>query len=160
MPLTMRGEGSNSGIHPEIAQLRSLARSELLDLWQSAYRRPAPQGLRRELLVPFLAYKIQENVYGGLKRSSRAELRRIARNLEIPERRRKVKTPIHFKAGTRLIRTWHGKPHEVTIIESGFVYRGTKYKSLSQIARNITGTQWSGPAFFGLRKSASSLPSQ
>lgn len=149
-------ESRDTPVQARIAELPKLPRNQLLELWEAAYQRPAPKGLRRELLLPFLAYKIQENAYGGLKRSTRAELLRIARDLEKrPVRTRKPRARVLFKPGTRLVRTWRGKPHEVAIAESGFLYAGTCYKSLSAIARKITGTQWSGPVFFGLRKSAS-----
>lgn len=138
-------------ISAQIAQLPTLSRQELLELWQKHYRKAPPTGFRRELLIPFLAYKIQENAYGGLKPSTRSELRRIARSLE--QSTGSFKTAIHskIKPGTRLLRQWRGETHEVTANESGYDYRGKNYRSLSQIAREITGTPWSGPAFFGLR---------
>ncbi|WP_414648594.1 DUF2924 domain-containing protein, partial [Edaphobacter sp.] len=69
-----------SNISGQIAKLHALSRQQLLDLWQKLYRRPAPPGIRRELMVPFLAYRMQEDAYGGLKPSTRSELRRIARD--------------------------------------------------------------------------------
>jgi hypothetical protein len=122
----------------------------LLELWATIYRKDAPQGIRRELLVSFLAYRIQENTFGGLKPSTRAELRSIARELDKPGRSARVRTKADIKPGTRLQRQWHGETHEVGVAESGYEYRGTTYRSLSEIARKITGTRWSGPAFFGL----------
>jgi hypothetical protein len=139
-----------ANIARQIGQLRTLARQQLLDLWQSLYRKSAPQGIRRELLIPFLAYKIQEDAYAGLKPSTRAELRRIARYLERPTGSSKPKVRPRIKSGTRLIRRWRGETHEVVVAESGYEYRGVTHKSLSKIAREITGTRWSGPAFFGL----------
>jgi Protein of unknown function (DUF2924) len=149
------GGKMDSDISKQIARLPTLPRQQLLELWQKEYRKPAPEGLRREILVPFLAYRIQENAYGGLKPSFLSELRRIARSLE-----RRLGSPsavVRFKTktGTRLLREWDGETHEVVATESGYEYRGQPYKSLSQIARKITGTQWSGPAFFGLRKTTS-----
>src|ERR1700686_3623109 len=93
-------------ITDQIARLRSLSRQELLDLWQKLYRRAAPQGIRRELMVPFLAYKIQENAYGGLKPSTRSELRRIARNLEESSASAKLRSRPRIKPGTRIFREW------------------------------------------------------
>jgi hypothetical protein len=106
-------------------------------------------------MVPFLAYKIQENAYGGLKPATRAELRRIAQTLE---RNPATGTPpvrSKIKSGTRLLRRWRGEMHEVFVAELGYEYRGTTYRSLSEIARKITDTRWSGPAFFGLRRISS-----
>jgi Protein of unknown function (DUF2924) len=127
-----------------------LSRQQLLDLWQKAYGRAAPEGLRREQLVPFLAYRIQENAHGGLKPSTLSELRRIARDLEKPGGSTESRSRTKMKSGTRLIRRWRGEAHEIGATESGFEYRGTTYRSLSEIARKITGTRWSGPAFFKL----------
>jgi hypothetical protein len=130
--------------------LRDLSRQQLLELWQKVYGRAAPEGLRRELLVPFLAYRIQENAHGGLKPSTLSELRRIARDLEKPGGSTESRSRSKIKTGTRLIRQWRGEAHEVAVTESGLEYRGTTYQSLSEIARKITGTRWSGPAFFKL----------
>lgn len=146
-----------SSIPDQIAKLRTLSRSELLDLWQKLYNKAAPPGIRREILVPFLAYRIQENAHGSLKPTVLAELRRIARALD---RNRMSNGPLvrtRIKAGTRLFRQWRGHTHEVFVTESGFDYRRVGYRSLSEIARKITGTRWSGPAFFGLKR-ASSVP--
>ena len=127
-----------------------MCRPKLLELWQKVYGRAAPEGLRRELLVPFLAYRIQENAHGGLKPSTLSELRRIAQSLEKPEGPTESRSRPRIKSGTRLIRKWRGETHEVTAAESGFEYHGITYRSLSEIARKITGTRWSGPAFFKL----------
>ena len=126
-----------------------MSRSQLLDLWQSVYRKVAPAGIRREILIPFLAYKIQENTYGGLKPSIRAELRRIAQSLKSNPDGLLGRSRI--KPGTRILRRWRGEMHEVFVTESAYEYRGTRYRSLSEIARCVTGTRWSGPAFFGLK---------
>jgi hypothetical protein len=141
-----------SQIPDRIAKLRTFQRSELLDLWQELYNKAAPPGIRREILVPFLAYRIQENAHGGLKPTALAELRRIARALD---RNRTSNGPLvrpRIKTGTRLFREWRGHTHEVFVTESGYEYRHVGYRSLSEIARKITGTRWSGPAFFGLKK--------
>jgi hypothetical protein len=145
-----------SPICDQIAKLGLLSRPELLTLWRRHYDKAAPPGIRREILVPFLAHRIQENAHGGLKPCALAELRRIAKALE---RNRASTVPIarpRIKTGTRLFREWRGHTHEVFVTESGYEYRGTDYRSLSEIARKITGTRWSGPAFFGLKKASSS----
>jgi hypothetical protein len=135
----------------QIAQLRSLSRQELLNLWQKHYRRAAPQGIRRELMVPFLAYRIQENAYGGLKPATRFKLRRIARELEKSAASPELGIQRTIKPGTCLLRHWRGEQHEVLVTDSGYDYRGASFSSLSPIARQITSTRWSGPAFSGLR---------
>jgi len=138
-------------ITDRIAQLRHLSRPELLDMWQKVYRRAAPRGIRRELMVPFLAYRIQEIAYGGLKPATRCELRRITRKLEKSAASPELRIPPKIKPGTCLLRNWRGQEHEVRVTGSGYEYRGASFSSLSPIARQITGTRWSGPAFFGLR---------
>jgi hypothetical protein len=144
-----------SQIPDQIAKLRGLSRSELLDLWQKVYKKAAPQGIRREILVPFLAHRIQENAHGGLKAGVLAELHRVVKALD---RDRSSTAPLvgaRLKTGIRLFREWRGHTHEDFVTDSGYEYRGVSYRSLSEIARKITGTRWSGPAFFGLKKTNS-----
>jgi hypothetical protein len=142
-------EEAMDDISRKLAELPDLSRQQLLDLWRKLYRRPAPIGLRRELLIPFLGYRIQELAFGGLKPSTRAELKRIVKQARKPNFQ--VRPTTRIKAGTRIVREWGGENHEITVLESGFGYRKTVYHSLSEIARKITGTRWSGPAFFGLK---------
>lgn len=139
----------------QIDSLRTLSRHELLDLWRTLYGRVASPAIRREILIPFLAYRIQENSYGGLKHATRAELRRIATSLERNPSNKPLIRP-RIKPGTRLFRQWRGQMHEVFVTEAGYEYRGVGYRSLSEIARKVTGVRWSGPAFFRL-KSANSV---
>jgi len=139
-------------VRRSIARLPKLRRQKLLTLWKEVYGREAPTAIRRELLIPFLAYRIQERTIGGLKRSTRAELSRISRALDKGLDTAEASPCPRMKPGTRIIRPWKGRSIEVSVTESGFDYRGAKYRSLSQIAREITGTRWSGPAFFGLNR--------
>jgi hypothetical protein len=152
--LLFRG-GKVTDIRAKIAELRTFSRKQLLQKWRELFGGTRAPSLRRELMIPFLAYKIQEIAYGGLKPSTRAELRRIGRALETGSGSLTSVMRPRTKPGTRMVRHWRGKPHEVVITESGFEYCGRSYGSLSQIAREITGTQWSGPAFFGLKKAKS-----
>lgn len=107
-------------------------------------------------MVPFLSYRLQEKAYGGLKPSTRTELRRIARSLENSTASPKLRIQPKIKSGTHILRKWRGGTHDVLVTESGYEYGGASFKSLSQIARKITGTRWSGPAFFGLRNAVQS----
>jgi hypothetical protein len=132
-----------------LEQLPSLARTRLLELWHKSFGRPASPGLRRELMLPILAFQIQELAYGGLTPETKAKLHEIMPSLN-PRGRNDARQK--FKSGTRLVREWKGKVHEVTITGDGFEYQGETYKSLSPIACRITGTHWSGPAFFGTRQ--------
>ena len=132
-----------------LEQLPSLDRTRLLDLWHKSFGRPASQGLRRELMLPILAFRIQELAHGGLRPEAKAKLQELTSFFN-PKRRNDARQ--RFKSGTRLVREWKGKVHEVTITADGFDYEGETYRSLSPIACRITGTHWSGPAFFGTRQ--------
>ena len=139
----------------QILGLDKLSRSQLLDRWQKLYGKTPPPGIRREIMIPFLAYRIQENTEGGLSPAAQAMLKSAVRQLK---RMQHSKTPVRksrMKSGTRLLRHWKGGLHEVDVTESAYQYRDHEYRSLSEIARKITGTRWSGPAFFGLTKSQS-----
>jgi hypothetical protein len=137
-----------------IATLPGLRKAKLLLIWQENFDQPPPTHLRRDLMIPLLAYRMQEREYGGLSHAARRRLREIARSVSGGKRRAVGDSP-KLKSGTRLIRSWQGEVHEVNVIDHGFSYRGREYGSLSKIAREITGTQWSGPAFFGTREKAS-----
>jgi hypothetical protein len=134
-----------------LAELPKLERSELLELWVENFGRNPAAGTRRELLVPILAYRLQERAYGGLKPETLARLRKIAFALE-KNPKAKIIDDSRLNHGTRISRSWHGVTHEVTVSGGRFEYHGKIYKSLSEIARLITGTRWSGPKFFGLKK--------
>ena len=133
-----------------LAELESLDRSELRVRWDRSFGQPAPKRSSRDLLMRALAYRLQEHAEGGL---SKAALRRLAGHADprIDGARTRPAAPLP-RPGTRLIREWRGEVHRVDVIEGGFDYRGERYASLSRIAREITGTRWSGPLFFGLRK--------
>ena len=142
-------------VSAQIAKLPGFTRQQLLDLWLKLYGRAAPPGIRRELMVPFLGYRIQERAYGGLKPATRTQLLRIARALENPTSTTEWLSKPKIKPGTRILRHWRGEAHEIMVTESGYEYRGASYHSLSEIARKITGTRWSGPVFFGLKDKSS-----
>jgi len=104
-------------------------------------------------MVQAIAYRLQEKAFGGLKPATLRLLERIAD--DAAARRQASPTPekILLSAGTVLIREWHGTKHQVTVLKDGFLYRAKRFRSLSQIARAITGSRWSGPLFFGLKSS-------
>jgi hypothetical protein len=138
----------------ELAELPKLNRIQLRTKWRSALKQSPPSHLRKQFLVPILAHKLQEQAYGGLRPEVKRRLRELANSFESRpgQPSRKSLAPAPTKPGTRFIRQWKGETHGVTVSEQGFEYKGERYKSLSQIARLITGTRWSGPAFFGLRQ--------
>ena len=116
-------------------------RASLLETWQNIFGRPAPKGLSQNMLQRFLAFEVQAKAQGGLSRSARASLASAK-----PKKAQRAK----LKPGGRLIREWNGVTHIVDVTEGGFEWRGQTWRSLSAIAREITGAHWSGPRFFGL----------
>jgi hypothetical protein len=130
-----------------LERLPSLDRADLLDLWKNSFGWPASPGLRRELMLPILAFRIQEMNCGGLQ----PELATRLHELVAGRRPRTLNSGLPYKSGTKLVREWKGKVHEVLATADGFEYQRETYKTLSPIARRITGTQWSGPAFFGTK---------
>jgi hypothetical protein len=138
-----------------LARLPSLGRAELRSEWLRVYGTEPPARLGRELLMAAVAYRLQERVLGGL----RPELRRRLRSIAESTRRGGEIVPAapRLKPGTRLMREWQGRTHEVVVCEDGFLWQQAQYRSLSQIARAITGTRWSGPLFFGLKPRNASL---
>jgi hypothetical protein len=137
----------------EIASLESLDLHQLRTRWNLLYEIDAPRHLSRDWLRRAVAYRMQENVLGGLKPATRRLLERVA---EDARARKPTKVVPTRKVGpnTILIREWGGTRHEVTVIENGAMFRGKRYRSLSQVAHAITGSHWSGPLFFGLRTPA------
>jgi hypothetical protein len=134
----------------EIAALFDLSVNELKDRWRSVYGTEPPPRSSRKLLVSAIAYRMQEQAFGGLKPPVRRLLERVSE--DACERRTLRTRPVtRASAGTVLIRDWQGKSHQVTVLDRGVTYRKKNYRSLSQVARVITGCRWSGPLFFGLR---------
>jgi hypothetical protein len=138
-------------ITSRLRALPNLEKAELCAEWQRLFGRPAPDALRKDLMVRVLAYRIQEARFGNLKPATSKRLQQIAKACAAHPRAPVLDLPA-FKSGTRLVREWNGKPHVVTVIKEGFEYAGKRYPSLSRVARLITGTRWSGPLFFGLRR--------
>ncbi len=136
-----------------LAELERASPAELRAWWERAYKHPAPKRASRDLLLRALAYHIQERAEGGLSKAAHKRLARLA-DPKGNDGRPPRPAPPRLRPGTRLVREWRGEVHQVIIGEDGFDYRGTRYASLSRIAREITGTRWSGPLFFGLRKAA------
>ena len=139
-------------------------RALLLEEWQLTFKQHPPKNLSTKLMRRAVAYELQVKHLGGLPKAAHNSLRKTAlgelKGLEI-----KIKPPRpQIKPGTKLLREWNGRTYEVEATDTGFVWNKTTYKSLSSIARAITGAHWSGPRFFGLQsasglKSASDLKS-
>ena len=135
----------------ELEQLRALNSAELRARWQTLFSAEPPPKLRTSLLVQGIAYRIQEKALGGLKPATVRLLERVADDAAARRQSAPMPEKIRITAGTVLIREWHGTKHQVTVLNDGFLFRAKRFRSLSQIARAITGSRWSGPLFFGLK---------
>jgi hypothetical protein len=142
----------------QLAELDRMGLEALVERWRILMG-TEPRHNNRIYLVKRLAYRIQELAFGGLTQDDRERMDRVldaegydelGLKREAPKRRSKG-VGARFIPGTILVREWGGDRHEVRVLESGFEYRGMPYRSLSALARLITGTSWNGPAFFGLR---------
>lgn len=140
---------TGSRARQEITDLAALSTDELRQRWTELYRVAPVSRISRDLLIRGVAFRIQEEVHRGLGKPYRRQLQRLAETLRdggsMPAAQGRS-----FKVGTKLVREWKGKVHEVLIGDDGYVWAGKRYGSLSQIARSIAGTRWSGPRFFGL----------
>jgi hypothetical protein len=138
----------------QLASLKGAPAAALKARWRELFD-TEPPAYNRRFLESRLAYRIQELVYGGLSRETLERLTVLAKqyaNLDPIER--KAKPSLRPIAGTKLIREWQGVEHCVTVRSNDFEYLGRHYKSLSSVAREITGTKWNGWVFFGLKNTA------
>jgi hypothetical protein len=134
----------------EIARLRGLGLPELRAVWQKYYGTTAPETLRRDILIRSVAWHIQAAAAGGLKPSTRKYLRQVAEGARCGTVMRGLSVG-RIKPGTKLIRVWQDKTHTVMTLADGFEWQGSRYRSLSKIARTITGIRWNGLVFFGVK---------
>ena len=135
-----------------LAALKSMSVNDLKAEWQAMFDAPAPNN-SRTFLESRLAYRIQELTYGGPDKQTRRLLDLLADEVEgTLARKAQIADPRNPVVGTKLIREWDGVAHTVTVLKDGFEWGGQRYKSLSAVARAITGTRWNGYRFFGLRE--------
>ncbi|MBF0613103.1 MAG: DUF2924 domain-containing protein [Magnetococcales bacterium] len=134
-----------------LATLPGKSTLELNNLWRKMFNADPPQAGRTYLLRR-LAYRIQELAHGGISEPAEVILDSIARGEKPPHKPTDNGDPSLPAPGTRILREWKGVEHVVTVLADGIEFQGRKYRSLSAVARAITGTQWNGPLFFGLRK--------
>jgi len=139
--------------HCSIAHLADLDLDDLASLWSKTFRSTPPTSFKSELLLRLLAYGLQEQTHGSLSRALTKRLEGFSGPVgDGPAMGLSEQGTSTLRLGARLVRSWSGVTHEVTVLEGGFVYRGKHYRSLSEIAEVITGAHWSGPRFFGLKK--------
>lgn len=123
----------------------------LRQAWQRLHGRPAPAALSLGFLQRDIAYRQQADQHGGLSAEARRRLTDLVCGDPAGAPQARISTP-RVKPGSTLLREWHGKTYTVLALEEGFEMAGQCFASLSQVARHITGTHWSGPRFFGLRR--------
>jgi hypothetical protein len=140
---------AKSNAATELGNFANLKTDELRRKWTALYSTPPGPRISRDLLVRGIAYRLQEKANGGRSKVLLRRLDGLAKELSAGSTMSLSQRP-SFKAGTKLIREWKGQVHEVVITDKGYVWAGKHYRSLSKIARSITGTRWSGPRFFGL----------
>ncbi len=138
------GSANEHEVARKIADLAELDRENLIARWRAAYGAPPPRKLSRALMEKALACEIQCRAFGGLSGAAKRALRAAAASKDGST------GPRLLNPGARLIREWKGTVHEVDVAGDGYIWRGERYRSLTAIARTITGTKWSGPRFFGL----------
>jgi len=137
-------------LNTQLSAVSEMAAPELRAEWRRLYRSQPPKLMRRDLLQLGIAWKLQERVLGGLSATTKRQLAELVRTMSEKSDFAKART-ITLKPGARLVREWNGETHEILVVEDGFQWRGKTWRSLSAIARELTGTQWSGPRFFGLK---------
>jgi len=140
----------------QLATLQTLTLEQLREKWLDLYGSDPPR-YKRQFLIKRLAYRIQELFYGGLSETAKARLWQIAQDDPVATVEGKVseerKSKENILPGTRCVQVWNDRRYEVTVRENGFEYDGRIFRSLSAVAREITGTRWNGKVFFGLKKS-------
>lgn len=138
-------------IERQVSSIQDFTTDQLNDVWRGRLGTEPPAIRSREVLLRLLAWRVQSEAFGGLDAPTELKLREIAKALErdgsyAPKIRREL------SPGVVLTREWKGVAHKVTVTAGGFQHRGKEYRSLSDVARTITGTRWSGPRFFGLEQ--------
>ena len=136
---------------PDLSALHGLDTASLRERWVAAFKTPPPRHISRELLVRALAHQQYVETHGGLSSQAQRLLNQHIRALDTSGT---IATTPRLSPGTRLVREWNGQVHEITVLDTGFLWKGKHHRSLSTIASAITGTRWSGPRFFGLKGAA------
>jgi hypothetical protein len=143
----------HDAVEAEIARLRDLDLPGLRARWRTMFRRTAPDHLPRHLLFRILAYRLQAERLGDLDKDTQRFLDRVASGALAGGEIKTVDghpSRNGLQPGTILVREWNGAPQRVMVLDEGFAWNGTTYRSLTEIAFAMTGTRWSGPRFFGL----------
>ncbi|MCY4180218.1 MAG: DUF2924 domain-containing protein [Litoreibacter sp.] len=129
-------------LHERLAVIDTLDRNGCLNRWREMFGRPPPKYLSPQFMRRVLIYETQARALGGLSQSIEQRLKKASLRASATPR---------AKAGTRLVREWNGRTYQVEVVDGGYVMDGKSWRSLSAIARHITGARWSGPRFFGVQ---------
>lgn len=141
----------NAALEAEIGRLPALSLLELRNRWKMLFGHSAPKSLRRNFLARAVAYQMQVEAYGGLSGGTKRRLREIANAVRNGDGNSMLGST-RIRTGTQMIRQWQNTTHTVTAVAEGFEWNGRTYKSLSAVANAITGTNWNGFAFFGVKR--------
>ena len=145
----MMAEATPVSLPGTLDELKALDIPTLRRIWIEVLGYARLRRTSRDLMMRAIAYHMQEQRYGGLHSPTRRRLAGTDGGGAL--KRTPARSPATLKPGTRLLRQWHGVIHEVIVLETGVRYRDKTWRSLSAVAREITGTRWSGPRFFGLK---------
>src|SRR3981081_392282 len=146
-----RGTIDDAALETDIVRLPVLSLFELRNRWKTLFGHSAPKSLRRNFLARAVAYQMQVEVYGGLSVATKRRLREIANAVRTGDANAMLGSN-RVKTGTQMIRQWQNTTHIVTALAQGYEWNGRIYKSLSAVANAITGTNWNGFAFFGIKR--------
>ena len=135
----------------DVKTLQQYSIAELKSRWLLVFGNTSSAYASRDFLIQNLVYHAQVRQHGGLSRKTQRRLQQLYKSFKKDPDFRPPASKSVLKAGTRLVRKWQGKVHSITVLANTFEYLDKEYKSLSAIARLITGTRWSGPVFFGLK---------
>jgi DUF2924 family protein len=144
-------------LQDDLDRIVGLPTHQLRIEWRRHFRGEPPRGLSRDLLLRAVTYKMQERVHGGLTQADKKALRDLAAKITEEGAVGTLHLSPILKPGQRLVREWRGQTHSVLVLEDGFEYQDRRYRTLSEIARQITGAHWSGPRFFGLVRAGKSV---
>jgi len=143
---------ANPAVEAELDRLPAMPIVQLRQRYRELFQVEAPKAFGPDLLRRRIAYRIQEQAYGGLDKATRRLLNHLVKAAASGSNGR-LELPRRIKPGSELVRTWNRRTYRVTVMKDGFAYDGQTFPSLSEIATKITGTKWNGPRFFGLRSS-------
>jgi Protein of unknown function (DUF2924) len=153
MKMVRTDEAADPEVEDELDRLPKMPIADLRKRYRELFRTEAPKAFGPDLLRRSIAHRIQERIYGGLPKTTQRLLDQLVKAAAAKPNGR-LELPRRIKPGSELVRTWNGRTYRVMVMADGFAHDGKTFSSLSEIASDITGTNWNGPRFFGLRSSS------